>query len=166
MRLYHLSDDPGIAVFRPRPSDYTPGPVVWAIDETRIANYLLPRDCPRVCFRAGPDSRRDEIDRLLGSGAAVIAIEVGWLARLEQGCLWRYEMPMTGFRLQDEGAGYWVSDDAVVPLGVEKLADLPAAIAAEGVTLRVMESLWVLHDAVRASSLVFSLIRMRNAAGR
>jgi hypothetical protein len=68
--------------------------------------------------------------------------------------------------LQDESAGYWVSHGAVDPLGVETLDDLPGAIAAEGVTLKVLPSLWDLHDGVRESSLVFSLIRMRNAGAR
>ena len=54
----------------------------------------------------------------------------------------------------------------VTPLGMDVFDDLPSAIANEGATLRVLPSLWGLHDAVRSSSLVYSMIRMRNAAGR
>lgn len=166
MKLFHLSDDPGIERFEPRPSAYTTEPVVWAISDQRIANYLLPRDCPRVCFRAGPESVGADVERFLGDAAVVIAVEEEWLERLQNGKLHRYVMPNEGFVLQDEGAGYWVSYGAIEPSGVELLDDLPGAIAAEGVTLKVLPSLWDLHDAVKASSLVFSMIRMRNAAAR
>ena len=166
MTLFHLSDEGDIARFEPRPSVYTDEPVVWAIAPERIANYLTPRDCPRVCFRAGPGTSPDHAERYLGSDQAVVAIEAGWLERLQAGRLYRYAMGRDGFVLKDEGAGYWVAQKPVTPLGVERLDDLAAAIAGEGVTLRVLPSLWDLHNAVKASSLTFSMIRMRNAAGR
>lgn len=166
MKLFHLSDDPGIARFEPRPSVYTGKPVVWAISDQRIANYLLPRDCPRVCFRAGEASSDADVERFLGDETVVIAIEEDWVERLRAGKLHRYTMPNDGFMLQDEGAGYWVSYGAIEPVGVEFLDDLPGAIAAEGVTLKVLPSLWEMHDAVKESSLVFSMIRMRNAGAR
>ena len=166
MSLYHLSDDPGIAHFDPRPSVYTPEPVVWAIAPERVVNYLTPRDCPRVCFRAGPDSSAADVERHLGGDTVVVAIEAAWLERLRTGQLFRYVMPRDGFVLADESAGYWVSRGPVTPLGMDVLGDLPSAIANEGATLRVLPSLWDLHDAVRSSSLVYSMIRMRNAADR
>ena len=166
MKLFHLSDDPAIERFEPRPSAYTTEPVVWAISDRKIANYLLPRDCPRVCFRAGPESLGADVERFLGADTVVIAVEEEWLARLQNGKLHRYVMPNDGFVLQDEGAGYWVSYGAIEPAGVELLDNLPGAIAAEGVTLKVLPSLWDLHDAVKQSSLVFSMIRMRNAVAR
>ena len=164
MRLFHLSDDPEVAVFHPRPSDYTEGNVVWAIEDGRLVNYLLPRDFPRVCFRAGPLSASTDVSRFLGDDAVAIAIEAAWLERLQAARLHCYAMPAATFTLHDAGAGYWISDQAVTPDGVETLADLPAALAERGATLRVLPSLWELHDAVRASSLVYSMIRMRNAA--
>ena len=166
MKLFHLSDDPTIARFEPRPSAYTAEPVVWAISGEKIANYLLPRDCPRVCFRAGPESLGADVERFLGDETAVIAIEADWLVRVQNEKLHRYVMPEDGFVLQDEGAGYWVSYGAIEPRGVEFLNDLPGAIAANGVTLKVLPSLWALHDGVKASSLMFSMIRMRNAGAR
>lgn len=166
MKLFHLSDDPDVTVFHPRPSDYTEGAVVWAIEDTRLVNYLLPRDCPRVCFRAGPRSAANEVSRFLGTDAVVVAVEEAWLERLQAAQLHCYAMPAATFRLHDEGAGYWVSAQAVTPDGVETLVDLPAAIAERGATLRVLPSLWELHDGVGASSLIFSMIRMRNAGAR
>ena len=166
MSFFHLSDEGNIDRFDPRPSAHTAAPVVWAIAPERIANYLTPRECPRVCFRAGPATSPEDAGRFLGADTAVVAIEEGWLERLRRGRLFRYAMPRDGFVLQDEGAGYWVAHAPVTPLGVERVDDLAAAIEGEGVALRVLPSLWDLHEAVKHSSLVFSMIRMRNAAGR
>ena len=51
-RLFHVSEDPAIEDFHPRPSSVAPevGPIVWAVAESHLPNYLLPRDCPRVTF--------------------------------------------------------------------------------------------------------------------
>lgn len=166
MTLFHLSDDAGIARFEPRPSVYTGRPVVWAIGPERLANYLTPRDCPRVCFRAGPSTSAHDIEHFLGPDAAVVAIEADWLDRLRSGTLYRYALPRDRFALKDEGAGYWVAHQPVTPLGVDRLDDLAGAIARTGATLRVLPSLWELHDGVKESSLTFSMIRMRNAGGR
>lgn len=53
-RLFHVSEDSGIEVFEPRPAALFPnlGPVVWAVAESHLVNYLLPRECPRVTFCA------------------------------------------------------------------------------------------------------------------
>lgn len=166
MNLFHLSDDPGIARFEPRPSAYTERNVVWAISGERVANYLLPRECPRVCFRAGARSLGADVARLLGEASAVIAIEQAWEQRLRQGRLHRYAMPPASFVLHDETAGYFIAHEPVVPLGLTTIEDLPGAIARTGATLSVLPSLWSLHDAVLQSSLDFSMIRMRNAMPR
>ncbi|ODT76775.1 MAG: hypothetical protein ABS76_29805 [Pelagibacterium sp. SCN 64-44] len=166
MRLFHLSDDPTVTRFEPRPSAHMEQGVVWAIAAERIAHYLLPRDCPRVCFRAGPESTKDDVETLLGPHAAVVAIEADWEERVRTEKLYRYALPSGGFALLDAGAGYYVSQEPVAPTGMEVIDDLPAAIAGAGATLLVLPSLWDLHDAVAESSLVFSMIRMRNAAVR
>lgn len=64
----------------------------------------------------------------------------------------------------DEGAGYYVTADSVRPQGVRRVDDLLGEIAARrDVELRVTPSLWPLRDAVLASTLQYSFIRMRNA---
>lgn len=163
-RLYHVSDTPGIACFDPRRVGDGPE-TVWAIDEAHLVNYLTPRDCPRVCFRLGPRSRPEDA-ALLDGAAIVIAIETAWEARLRTGTVAVYEMPPERFVLTDAVAGYWQSPTAVVPTGVRMATDLPAEIAARGARLIVLPSLWDLADRVSASSLDFSLIRMRNAQPR
>lgn len=146
MRLFHFSEDPGIARFEPRASAYTEGPVVWAIGEDRAANYLLPRECPRVCVRATAGGTLSWFPRLRGgrlltmratetaefrealmvspsnhagrAPEAIVAVEAGWMERIRAATLYRYDMPPAPYRLIDEGAGYWVADESVTPLAV------------------------------------------------
>ena len=164
--LYHVSEEAGIARFEPRPSSYTDYPVVWAIDERRLCNYLLPRDCPRVTYYAGQESTATDIERFLGTSSAVVAIEEPWLDRVRSSRLYRYHMPSEAFVCLDAGAGYHVSRVPVVPSGVDVFDDLLAELQRRGVELRVLPHLWQLHDAVAGSSLQFSMIRMRNALPR
>lgn len=66
MRLFHISDQPDIAHFQPRPirvpvdrppgQDWLNGPLVWAIDELHQILYLFPRECPRIVIWATPFS--------------------------------------------------------------------------------------------------------------
>lgn len=169
-RLYHVSEEAGISLFNPRPpnldiANAPARPVVWAIGERLLHNYLLPRDCPRVTFYARPDSDPADVTRLMGQTAAqyVVAIESRWLAAVRATSLWLYEFPPDGFCLIDRGAGYYVRESAVAPITVCRVGDLLAELASRDVELRVTPSLWPLRDAVLASSLQFSFIRMRNA---
>jgi hypothetical protein len=66
----------------------------------------------------------------------------------------------------DECAGYFVSRVAVTPVRVEVFDDPVAALRQRGAALRLESNLWPLRDAVAASSLLFSMIRMRNALPR
>jgi hypothetical protein len=164
--LFHLSEEDGIARFEPRSSPLAAEPVVWAITADRLCNYLVPRDCPRVTFYARPSSSAADVERFLGPAAAVVAIERRWFARLRSCRLYCYQLADDGFECIDEGAGYFVSRSPVVPLSVEVFDDVAAQLRRRGVELRVLPSLWALHDALVASSLQFSMIRMRNATPR
>ena len=171
-RLFHFSDDPGITRFEPRlPPSAASGvtdQVVWAVGERLRHNYLLPRDCPRVTFYPAPSSAPADVAQLMAGTSAghVVAIETGWMPALRQGHLYQYELPPTTFVPIDEGAGYFISRDPVVPLDMRLIDDLLGELLACKIELRVMPSLWKLCDAVVASSLHFSCIRMRNALAR
>jgi hypothetical protein len=161
--LYHVSDRPDITRFEPRSSEYTNEPVVWAVDEERLRNYLLPRDCPRVTFYAGPATSVADIERFLGANRAVVAFESGWLDRVLSARLFVYRMPPATFSCIDECAGYFVSRHRVVPERTDTVENALEALRGRGVEVRILPSLWSLHDAVARSTLQFSMIRMRNA---
>ncbi len=164
--LFHISEEPGIVRFDPRPSEYTPDLVVWAIEDARLCNYLLPRDCPRVTFYAGPQTNAADRERFLGSSPAVVAIESGWLERVRSMRLYCYQMPPETFECLDRCAGYFVSRAPIVPGRVEVFDDALAELTTRGVELRILPELRALRDAVVASTLQFSMIRMRNARPR
>ena len=160
--LYHVSEQPDISRFDPRPSELVAASVVWAIDSARLRNYLVPRDCPRVTFYAGPLTNEEDRVRFLGTASAVVVVEEGWLDRVRRCRLDCYQVPQNSFEAVDDCAGYYVRRHAVTPAGIEIIEDA-GALEQRGVELRTVPGLWPIRDAVVASSLQFSVIRMRNA---
>lgn len=176
MRLFHFSDDPGIAVFEPRPvrtpverpggQDWLNGPLVWAIEGSHAQLYLFPRDCPRILVWPKPGSLAADTERWMGrSGAAagVAFVEAAWMERIAGAVVHRYELPAGGFEALGD-VGMWVSRSAVRPMAVEALTGLPGQLARHGFELRPLPSLLPLK-AVWGSSLHASGLRLRNAQG-
>ena len=169
VRLFHISDMPGIKRFDPRPAPHPSakqeGLMVWAIDYEHIHNYLLPRDCPRVTFSAGPDSDAEDVRRLMGgtSAKSVVAIEATWLSEIQKQCLFRYEFNPIGFTLVDEVAGYWISRQPVIPFAMIRIDNILVALLEHDIELRIMPSLWKLREEIIRSTLGYSIIRMNNA---
>jgi hypothetical protein len=164
--LFHVSEEPDISCFEPRTSEQTAGLSVWAIDEMRLRNYLVPRDCPRVTFYAGETTTAEDVEHFLGASPAVVAIESAWFDKVLKCRLFCYHLPAETFECIDAGAGYFISRHPVVPDHCEVITNPIGHLMSRGVELRLLPSLWWLHDAVAASSLQFSMIRMRNAAPR
>ena len=169
MKLFHISEERDIKVFKPRPSpslfDNVTGDVVFGISEELLHNYLLPRDCPRVCFCKNEDSTGEDGEIFfVGTNAKyVMAVEAAWWPTIKDTVLYRYEFNVENFSLIDACAGYYVSYETEEPITVTVITDVVAAITQRNVELRFVPNLWKLHDAVKRSSLSFSMIRMRNA---
>jgi hypothetical protein len=166
--LYHISEDPKIKIFEPRPASFYPHILrnaVFAISGQLLHNYLLPRDCPRVTFYAGPDTTEKDRIRFMGNSTAtyVVAVESGWLQRIQQAIIYCYEFPPDTFSLFDKCAGYYVSLLPVTHLSVRPVYNVMAEMLQRNVELRFMPSLTGLADAVKYSTLNFSLIRMQYA---
>ncbi len=164
--LFHVSEQNGIELFEPRWSENAERELVWAIDADRLHNYLVPRECPRVTYYAGPQTSSADVEQFLGKSQAVVAIESGWFERLRSCRLYCYHLAADTFECIDECAGYFVSNLPVVPTCVEVFDDLILELLKRGVELRIVPNLWPLRDAVVASTLQFSLIRMRNAQSK
>ncbi len=175
MRLFHFSDDPGIAHFEPRPvlqpsprppgRDWLNGPLVWAIEDRRQAMYLFPRDCPRILLWPTEATTGEDQDRFWqgGSWRMIAYVEQAWLEAIAGSTLYRYDMPTETFESLDD-AGMWVSRAPATPLGMQVIDDMPAALAEQGVALRALPSLAPLSD-VWSTTLHASGIRLRNAKG-
>ncbi|MBE6658193.1 MAG: hypothetical protein E7604_07095 [Ruminococcaceae bacterium] len=169
MRLFHASEEPDITVFHPRlPSrrdlDPTVG-LVWAIDEEHLPNFLTPRDCPRVTFHIRPETTEDDRRRFFSSDTVrhAVIIEHDWFDRMRNTTLYLYEFDPTGFVMQDEVAGYYVSVTAQTLIARHVITDLPGALIARGVELRITDNLRRIAEDVKSSSLGWSLCRMANA---
>jgi len=169
--LFHVSEEPGIATFEPRKPkrndlDKERG-LVWALEERCLPNFLTPRQCPRVTYHAAERSSRDDIDRFFSSPARhCVAIEHGWFERMRGARLFLYEFDPSNFALQDRQAGYYVSERTEAPVSVTEIGDLFGALFERGAEVRLLGGLWNLADAVKESTLNWSLCRMANAAPR
>jgi len=117
MRLFHFSEEAGIARFEPRPvripsarlagREWLNGPLVWAIDEVHQPLYLFPRDCPRILIWATAMTTPADRARWLGEAPMVAFIERAWAERLEHAAVWRYALPQATFE-DLANAGMWV----------------------------------------------------------
>ncbi len=100
--LFHVSEEAGIERFEPRWSEIAGREVVWAIDADHLRNYLLPRDCPRVTYYAGPQTVNADVEKFLGKSKVVVAIESEWFERLRSCRLFCYHFPPDTFKCMDE----------------------------------------------------------------
>lgn len=168
-KLFHVSEEPGITRFDPRPSPSelpgVTGNVVFAISNRLLHNYLLPRNCPRVTFYQSVDTTTADREKFWGNSTAefIVIVESGWYQRIKEAKIYVYEFPTEDFTLIDETAGYYVAYKAIVPISVNMEDDCIAALLEKNVELRFTPSLGRLANQVIASSLSYSLIRMRNA---
>ena len=168
--MWHVSEDPTITRFAPHRARTAASdePLVWAIDTRHLPLYWFPRDCPRCTFWAGPRTSDADVARFLDGARErrVHLIEDAWLERVGAARLYLYRLPAESFTEDREIAGYWVSRATLEPLELVAIDDLVGLHAAAGITLRTANNLWPLWDAVVASSLEFSGIRLSNAIGR
>jgi hypothetical protein len=168
-RLFHISEQPGIKLFEPRPSpsafDKITGDVVFAITEQLLHNYLLPRECPRVtCYPSDKTNARDKASFFEKTTTKyIIAVENQWYKQIIETTLYRYEFDPANFILLDECAGYYISYKPVEPISETPITDLIPELLKRKLELRFMPSIIEFSKAVSKSTLNFSLIRMRNA---
>jgi hypothetical protein len=165
--LFHFSEDPDIAVFRPHVPATSPHnpPMVWAVDEAHAPGFWFPRDAPRACCWSDGKPLTEIGRMLLGMGAIerMHAIETDWLERMRACRMYVYRFDATPFRIFDTPAGYYSTTETIEPLSVEPIGDLLTLHADAGIELRIVPNLWPVIDVIVASGLEFSIIRKANA---
>jgi hypothetical protein len=167
--LYHFSEDPQIDIFVPHVPRTNPShaPAVWTIDADHAPLYWFPRDCPRVAMWPLDESRHAAFQARFATAAwRLHAIELAWLDRMRSARIYRYEFDAAGFEPWQHADGQWISARAVAPIAVAPVGDLLAAHVDAGIELRIVPSLWPLHDIARGGEFDFSLVRMHNAQPR
>jgi hypothetical protein len=166
--VLHFSEDPAIRIFRPHlvPASGKTVPYVWAVGHDRAPDYWFPRQCPRAMAWVGPGTSSEDRSRIIGDGGGtrVHAIEYGWLEAIRTVELYAYRLPAEPFQPAEAAV---VATTDVEPLGPpERVGDLFELHADAGIQLRVLPRLHEFWDAVTASTLEFSGIRLRNAVAR
>ncbi|CAI6036186.1 hypothetical protein PAECIP112173_00828 [Paenibacillus sp. JJ-100] len=155
--LYHFSEEADIDVFVPRVKQNRPNfpAVVWAIDEQHECSYYFPRDCPRIVIRRTKDMRDEEHEMFFKHTDAdiIVTVESEWYPKIVQQTLYRYHLEDPSFKLFDETAGYYISDQVITPRYIEKIDHLVERLLAKGVELRLTTNLYPLRDAILRSDL-------------
>jgi len=168
MKLFHVSEEPDIKQFIPRQPtrkdlDQAKG-FVWALSEDCLPNFFTPRECPRVIYRAGEHTNEEDIARFFaGSNRRCVAIEHAWHKAMLNTTLYLYEFDPANFYLQDEIAGYYVSERTELPIAKTQIYDLYGALFEHNIEVRLLDNLWALGRAVKASTLRWSICDMARA---
>jgi hypothetical protein len=176
--VLHFSEDPTITEFVPHvaATARVAEAYVWAVDAERAPAYWFPRECPRVLTWPTASSTGSDVAHIIGPCGAsrVHAVEYAWLERMRSVRLFAYRLSAKPFRpfAEPEPArrdgepepSAHVAEVPVRPLGPpERVGDLFALHEGAGIELRVLPRLWSFWEAVTASTLGFSGIRLRNA---
>jgi hypothetical protein len=147
--VYHFSEDPTITRFAPHVPRTNPShpAAVWAIDAQHAPLYWFPRDCPRVTVWPHRQSDAAGFRQAFATEAhRVHAIELDWLDRMRTAELHRYEFDATDFVRWPPASGQWIAEHDVEPLSITPVGDLMQAHVTAGIELRMVPSLWPLHD--------------------
>jgi hypothetical protein len=164
--VYHFSEDPTLKRFAPQvhPSSPSHPPAVWAIDAEHAPLHWFPRDCPRISVGAHTPEQQELLTATFASEASrIVATEIRWLPGIRDTVLYRYTFDAAEFVPWSLADGQYASDHVVAPLAVDTLDDLLGLHVAADVELRFTPRLGALTDAMLASGLPFSFVRIRNA---
>ncbi len=166
MKLFHISEEPDIKIFHPRPSPQLyasiKSDVVFAISDNLLHNYLLPRNCPRVTYYKAANTSEEDLNTFFGESTKdyIINVEEAWKERIQKATLYKYEFEPDNFTLLDETAGYYVSTKSEAPINVTEITDVIAEIGKRYAELRFLPQIKSLAKEVAVSGLKFSIIRI------
>jgi hypothetical protein len=119
---------------------------------------------PRITYYAtAATSAADVPDFSATPADSVVVIEKRWLGALQTTPLHVYEFAASQFVLEDTIAGYYVCPQTVAPISHRIVPNPLLELLQRPIELRCVSSIFALRDRVVASSLGFSIIRLRNA---
>ncbi len=168
--VLHFSEDPDIDEFLPHIARTAAEPTayVWAVDAAHAPSYWFPRQCPRAMAWVTSTTTKADRMRILGRySRRVHMIEYAWLHRMQTIHLFAYRFDAAEFTPygNDHDPHAFVAQQPVRPLGpAEPVGDLLALHEQAGIELRLATDLWPWWEAVIATTVGFSGIRLRNAS--
>ncbi len=139
---------------------------VWAIHEDKIHNYIVPRECPRIClaqkeaFQFG-QLWTDQDDYL---NKAFLFIPIKWKHQVSKCKLYKYQFNPQNFEVIDPIAGYYVSKKFEIPTSLQKITDCLQVLAALQIGVKFLDDheLNSLKESVVNSTDEFSIIKWDN----
>ncbi|HSJ91899.1 MAG TPA: hypothetical protein VK917_07505 [Ilumatobacter sp.] len=164
--VYHFSEDSTLRRFAPHvpPSNPSHPPAVWAIDAEHAPLYWFPRMVPRISVWAYDDEQQRILtERFATESHRICAAEQTWLDEIRSARVYRYTFDASEFEPWEQADGQYVAFDVVYPQEIEVVDDLLRAHCEAGVELRLAPRLGALMDAILASGLPFSFVRIRDA---
>jgi len=168
LKLYHFSEESNIAIFQPRVKHNRQDmpPVVWAIDQQHEFTFYFPRDCPRIVYTRSEGISDQDRQRFFGLTDAniVITIEVGWYKRINAATIYRYELPYESFKLFDEYAGYYISENPVTPIELTPFNNLIDKLMEQNIDIRFTPNIYKIRGELLNSTISdFGIHRFENA---
>lgn len=168
MKLYHFSEESNISIFRPRIKHNRQDmpPVVWAIDQLHEFTFYFPRDCPRIVFTRTEGISDEDSSKFFGVTIAniVITVETQWYKKINESTIYRYEFPDEKFKLFDEYAGYYITEETVKPIDMTPLTRLIERLTEQNIEVRFTPNLYPLREAILKSTIKdFGIHRFENA---
>lgn len=167
-RLFHISEDENISQFTPRISkkQWNFEKYVWAINEKKWHNYLLPRECPRICI----DTQQSNIlsdylkPQIIEHKKAMLFAPASWEEKIDHCTLFRYEFSDINFKLMDEIAGYYVSEQTEIPIHKTKIENCVEYLNKLNIALIMVDNKRMLEikEKVVQHLKAFSIIRWKN----
>lgn len=161
MRLFHVSQKSSIQVFKPRilerRSELDQGSgFVWAVTLEKLYGFFFPEDCPRLLTFKG-----EEPNYVEGDYYAYAFIEEKHMTELKKCLLTIYEFESSNFTLQDEVAGYYVSQMTEVPIAKYQIVNCIEALRCFDVKLFTVDSLDDYKNEIMSRTSNFSFRKMR-----
>lgn len=170
MRLFHISEESNITIFRPRVPlrddlDKSVG-LVWAIDEERLPNFLFPRECPRICYHVGMNTNIEDTEKYFTSNLSkhTVVFEHEWYERIKNITLYLYEFSVNDFVLQDAVAGYYIATTTQIPINKYVVSNVFEEFKKRNIEIRIVDNLMYFAEKIKNTTLNWSLCRMRNAS--
>jgi hypothetical protein len=93
-----------------------------------------------------------------------MTVETGWYERIKNATLYRYELPSESFRLFDETAGYYISEETIIPTQMDVITNPLDMLLQLHIDIRFTPNLHPLRNAILNSAISdFGIHRFGNA---
>lgn len=129
-----------------------------------LPNFLTQRDYPRVAYYSSDKTNKEDLKYFSSKTSNhVIVIGNKWFKIIKNTTLYLYEFNFNNFYIQDEIAGYYVSENMEILFNKIIIEDLFLELLKRNIEIRIVDNLWDLCDEIKEITLNWSMCRMAYA---